>query len=400
MRAIRFELRGSRQPLSVDDYRALARRALPGMVWPYLDGGADDLVSLRANRSAFSNWSLRPHVLAGIEAPDLRTEIAGTELSLPVLLAPTGLAGLAHWTGEVGGAQAAERAGTRCVVSTAASYSPEEIAAATEHGHFFQLYPWADPTTDARELTQSFISRARRAGFTALFVTVDSPALGNREGERRSGMGAPATLTPWRIADAATRPRWCYNLVRHQRTSARMLVEGRGPRAGVRSVRVQYKMMRPELAWDDFSWMREAWQGPLFIKGILHPDDAEKAVSLGADGVVVSNHGGRQLDGVQAAVDALPAVVDRVGGRVPVLMDGGIRRGTDVVKALCLGASAVLIGRPWLYGLAAGGPAGAQHVIEILRQEVTRAMTLMGAASTRKLDRSWLVPAAPREANS
>lgn len=393
MQAVRFELTANRRPISVDDYRMLARRALPAMVWAYVDGGAEDLISLQANRSAFRRWSLRPRVLAGVESPDLSTEVAGTKLSLPVLLAPTGLSGLAHWSGELGGAQAAERAGTRCVMSTAASYSPEEIAAATTRNHFFQLYPWADPRTDAQALARSFIDRAQRVGFVALFVTVDSPVLGNRETERRTGMGAPATLTPWRILDAAARPRWCYNLLRHHRASARMLLDEGGVAAGVRSVRMQYRMMRPELTWVDFRWMREAWQGPLFIKGILNPDDAERAVSLGADGVVVSNHGGRQLDGAQATADALPAVVDRVGGRVPVLMDGGIRRGTDVVKALCLGASAVLIGRPWLYGLAVGGTAGVEHVIEILREEMTRAMTLMGAGSVRQLDRSWLVPA-------
>ena len=391
MPAVRFELRSSTKPISVDDYRIHARRAVPKMVWSYIDGAADDLVSLKANRSAFRRWNLLPRVLAGIPAPDLGTEIAGVPLSLPVLLAPTGLSGLAHWTGDMGGAQAAERAGTRSIISTAASYSPEEIAAATRQHHFFQLYPWTDSTTDAQALTRSFIARARDAGFTALFVTVDTAAKGNREAELRNGMDAPPTLTPWRVADAAIRPRWCYNFLRHQRSSAAMLLDRRGMAAGVQSARIQYRMMRPELSWDDFAWMRDQWQGPVFIKGVLNPDDAEKAVSLGADGVVVSNHGGRQLDGVQAAVDALPAVADRVGGTVPVLMDGGIRRGTDVVTALCLGASAVLIGRPWLYGLAAGGPAGAEHVIEILREEIGRAMTLMGVGSVAELDRSKLI---------
>ncbi len=391
--AFQFRLSSRPGPITVEDYRGLARRAVPDMVWAYVDGGAEDLVSLRDNRDAFDRWRLRTRVLTGKEATDLSCRVAGVDLSLPVVLAPTGMAGISHWTGEVGAAQAAERAGTRSILSTASTYSIEEVGAGTTENHFFQLYPWADEATGARALTESFLDRAKRAGFGALFVTVDVPIHGNREGERKRGMGTPPILTPQRIASAAIRPKWWYAFFRYKRLSARNLVDEGGVRAAVRSVQTQYRFMRPELDWDDFAWMREQWSGPLFIKGVLDAEDAARAVDLGADGVVVSNHGGRQLDGAVATLDALPAIAQRVGDRAQVLIDGGIRRGSDIVKALCLGATAVCIGRPYLYGLAARGPAGVEDVLAILRQEVTRAMTLMGVSRLDELDRSWLIPA-------
>jgi isopentenyl diphosphate isomerase/L-lactate dehydrogenase-like FMN-dependent dehydrogenase len=391
MPALQLKLSSRAAPITVGDFRAVARRRVPGMVWSYIDGGAEDLVTLRANRSAFAAWSLRSRVLTGNRATDLTVDIAGSALSVPVILAPTGMTGLAHWTGEVGAAQAAERAGTRAVISTAASYTPEEVAEATAENHFFQLYPWASAASGARELSRSFINRAQQAGYQALFVTVDVPVHGNREGERRQGMQIPPVLTPARLLNAATKPRWCYHFLKEQRTSARLLVDKGGTAAAVKSALMQYRFMRPELNWDDFSWMREEWRGPLYIKGVLDPDDAARAVDLGADGVVVSNHGGRQLDGAPASLAALPAVVDRVGQLVPVLFDGGIRRGSDIVKALCLGARAVLIGRPYVYGLAADGAAGVERVIEILKEELKRTMTLMGVSSIGELDRSLLI---------
>jgi L-lactate dehydrogenase (cytochrome) len=378
-------------PLTVDDYRRRARRAVPGMVWAFVDGGAEDLRTLHANRAAFGRWALNSRVLTGNDASDLSVEVAGVPLSLPVLLAPTGVAGISHWTGDVGASQAAEGAGTRAILSTASSYSIEEVGAATTEDHFFQLYPWADEATGARALTASFIDRAKRAGFRALFVTVDVPVLGNREDERRRGMGAPPVLTPARIVDAAIRPRWWYRFLRHQRMGARNLVDEGGAEAAVRSVRAQYRFMRPELDWTDFEWIRDQWSGPLYMKGVLDARDALRAVDLGATGVVVSNHGGRQLDGAVASLDALPAIAAAVKGRAEVLLDGGVRRGTDVVKAICLGATAVCIGRPYLYGLAARGPEGVSHVLQIFREEMARAMTLMGVARVADLDETWLL---------
>ncbi|MBO0728652.1 MAG: alpha-hydroxy-acid oxidizing protein [Acidimicrobiaceae bacterium] len=388
----KYQLASRSGPITVADYRRLARRALPSMVWAYVEGGAEDHTTMTANRAAFDRWALRSRVLTGNEAKDLSVEVAGVPLSLPVLLAPTGVAGISHWTGDVGASTSAEQAGTRAILSTSSSYSIEEVAAATSEDHFFQLYAWADLATGARALTESFIDRAKRAGYRALFVTVDVPVHGNREMDRRQGMGAPPVLTPGRILSAAVRPRWWYHFFRDQRMSARNLVDEGGVGAAVRSVQTQYRFMRPELDWSDFQWMREQWNGPLYIKGVLDAEDAVRAVDLGADGVVVSNHGGRQLDGVAASLDALPAVVAAVGDRAEVLLDSGVRRGSDVIKALCLGAKAVCIGRPYLYGLAARGPAGVSHVLQIFREEISRAMTLMGVARLEDLDRSWLIP--------
>jgi L-lactate dehydrogenase (cytochrome)/(S)-mandelate dehydrogenase len=391
--AFQYKLRTRPGPITIEDYRRLARRAVPSMVWAYVDGGAEDHITLRSNREAYERWCLRSRVLTGNEPTDLSVEVAGVRLSLPVLLAPTGLTGISHWTGELGAAQAAEHTGTRAILSTAATYSIEEVAAGTDQDHFFQLYPWADETTGARALTESFIDRAKRSGFRALFVTVDVPTHGNREGERRRGLGTPPILTPSRIASAAVRPKWWYGFLRHQRMGARILVDEGGAKAAVRSVQAQYRWMRPELDWSDFAWMREQWSGPLFIKGVLDEEDAAQAVDLGADGIVVSNHGGRQLDGAVASLDALPAIVQRVNGQAEVLLDGGVRRGTDVIKALCLGAKAVCIGRPYVYGLAVRGPDGVQHILKILHEEMVRAMTLMGVGRLDDLDPSWLLPA-------
>jgi L-lactate dehydrogenase (cytochrome)/(S)-mandelate dehydrogenase len=319
--------------------------------------------------------------------------VGGENISWPVLLSPVGALGLSHWTGERGAARAAERAGTLSVLSTLGSYSFEEVAEGTEKDHFFQLYPWADLNSGRHDLTLSLIQRAQRAGFKAMYVTVDVPVLGNREAERARGMGNPPIITPARLLNVALKPRWLTRCLRHRRISSRNLVDSVGGRAAIAGLKTQYTMMRPELNWNDFAWMRDNWTGPLYIKGVLDADDAEMAVELGATGVVVSNHGGRQLDGDVASLDALPAIAARVGSRAQVLLDGGVRRGSDVVKALCLGADAVCIGRPYVYGMAAAGPDGAQHVIEIFRDEIKRCMTLMGVGSLKELDSSWLLPA-------
>ncbi len=397
MPVFKYKLSSRPGPITVEDYRVRARRAVPDMVWAYVDYGAEDMTTLAANRAAFDRYALKSKVLTGNEATDLGTTIAGQELSAPILLAPTGAAGLTHWTGELGAARAAERAGTLSIVSTASSYSFEEIAAGCEREHFFQLYPWADLATGRHDLTHDLMKRAQNAGYAAMFVTVDVPTHGNRESERKRGMGNPPILTPRRVLDAAIRPKWWAAFLKYQRTSLRNLVDpgekAGGAKSAITTLNRQFRMMRPELNWDDFAWMRENWQGPLYIKGVLDADDAEHAIDLGADGVVVSNHGGRQLDCAPAALDALPAIAARVGDRAEVVIDGGIRRGTDVIKALCLGANAVCIGRPYLYGLAVGGPDGAQDVVEILKAEMRRAMTLMGVARIEDLDGSWLLPA-------
>ncbi|BBB00963.1 putative L-lactate dehydrogenase [Actinacidiphila reveromycinica] len=396
MTVFKYQLTAGREPINIDDYRRQARRSLPDMVWSFFDYGAEDNVTLAHNREAFARYALRQRVLVGNEPVDLGTTVAGDRLDLPVLLAPTGLSGLVHWSGERAACVAAEKAGTLAVLSTASSYSYEEVAEATERDHFFQLYPYHDSSSSTgsmqNNVVASLMDRAQEAGFRAMFVTADVPMSGNKEAERRRGLGKPPVMTPRRAMSGALHPRWAYGFVRHQRISMRNLVDTGGSRAAMSSLVKQERMMRRELSWDDLAWMRKRWDGPLYVKGVLDPQDAARAVDVGADGLVVSNHGGRQLDGAPASLDALPAIVERVGTGAEVLFDGGIRRGTDVIKALALGARAVLIGRPYLYGLAVDGENGVRRVLEILGEEMSRAMTLMGVKSLADLDPSCVFP--------
>lgn len=411
--AIKFRLTDPSPPVSVEAWRGLARRRLPDLPWAYLDGGADELITLEENMAGFRRWRLRQRCLTGVARPKLSTVIAGQAVALPVALAPTGAAGISHWGGDVAASRAAERAGTRAVHSTAGSYTLEEVAKASEQNHWFQLYPFGD-----RRRVGRLIERAREAGFTALFVTVDVPVVGKREGERTTGMTRPWTMTPPRVLNMLSRPGWLWGALRHNRLAAAHYLErdaqASGQAAGqpapqptgssllssvnaaIASAEAQDRYMQGDLHWDDLAWMRDQWKGPLYVKGVLDPDDAARAVDeVGVEGVVVSNHGGRQLDRTQAAIDALPAIVERVGERAEVYLDGGVRRGTDVITALCLGARGVFIGRPYLYGLAAAGEAGVEAVLEIFRSELATALTLMGCADVADLDRSWLAAHRP-----
>jgi isopentenyl diphosphate isomerase/L-lactate dehydrogenase-like FMN-dependent dehydrogenase len=404
----RLKLYDDSLPISVAEWRAAARRKLPELAWAYLEGGADDLVARDANMTSFRQWRLRQRILTGISSPDLSASVAKTQLRLPLALAPTGASGLSHRQGDIAAGRAAEKAGVRMVLSTAASFTLEEVARATEQAHWFQLYPFGNHARVA-----ALMKRAKEAGYTAMFVTVDVPVLGNREAERRSGMTLPWTLTPRRVMDMVRHIGWLRDVLRHDRVAAIHYLEpqpdGGAPpdplralRSGsitavdnaARSAAELARYMQGDLRWEDLAWMRDHWQGPFYVKGILDPEDAARAVdSIGADGVVVSNHGGRQLGCAVASVDALAAIVDRVGDRAEVYLDGGVRRGTDVLTALCLGARGVFIGRPYLYGLAAAGETGVSSILEIFRSEIQRALILMGCPSVQALDRSWLAPA-------
>ncbi len=394
MPTVAYRLRGIEQLLSVEDYRRAARRRVPRVVWDYVEGGADDMVTVARNRDAFSRWALRMRAMTGHRERRLQSRVAGAELALPVLLAPTGGLGLAQWRGDLAAARAAEAAGTRLVLSTASSWSIEEVGAATRADHFFQLYPGG-------ERTATLMQRAWHAGFRGLFVTVDVPVLGNREGERRhgyahtgSGVGTRTiVLNPREALDMARHPRWVYELYRHRRSSMRNLLPTAGIGAALQSIEMLHREIeQATFAWDDLAWIRDQWPGALYVKGLLEAEDARSAVALGCDGVVVSNHGGRQLDHARASLEALPEIADAIGDRAQVLLDGGIRRGTDVVKALALGADAVLIGRPQIYGLIVSGEQGIVDVLGILRAEIDRALALMGVGDVAELDRSWIVP--------
>lgn len=374
--------------VSVEDYRRAAMRRLPAMIQHYVDGGADDLETVIGNREAFGRWWLRPRALAGSASPKIATRIAGTELRAPILLAPTGFAGLSRWVGDPAAARAAERWGTRYTLSTASSWSIEEVFGATSEHHFFQLYP----STGA--VSANLMARAAAAGCRTAFVTVDVPVKGNREGERKKGMGIPPVLTPARAIGFARHPRWAYAALRHGRIGGRNLVDGTGLAAAAAAADAQTReFMQSTLSWDDVAWIRDRWDGALYLKGILHPEDAERAARLGFDGIVVSNHGGRQLARAMPTIEALPDIAAAVGDRIEVVLDGGVRRGTDIVTALALGAHAVMIGRPYLYGLAVDGERGVRAVLDILEAELIRALVLLGVASTAELSPEHVVRA-------
>lgn len=412
MSTFRFRLDPGVPPVNIEEWRQAARRKLPGLAWGYVDGGADDLVTKQACEDGFRRWRLRQRALTGTIAPDLSATIGKTELSLPVALSPVGATGLAHWTGEPAAARAAESCGTRLMLSTAASYRVEEVAEATQESHFFQLYP-----VGPRERIKALLDRVKAAGYSALFVTIDVQTVGNREDEKRWQFNLPWTVTPARALHMARHWRWVRDALKHRRLSsahhadeARLRVKEEGGKAstggltgGLTAALAEAQMSQKHMAkimiqsdmtWEDLAWIRDQWPGPLYVKGILDADDAARAVdAIGCEGVVVSNHGGRQLDRSAASIEALPAIAERIGERAEVFLDGGVRRGSDVITALALGAKAVFIGRPYVYGLAAAGEQGVREVIELFRAEIARDLILMGCPASNALDRQWLIPA-------
>ena len=340
---------------------------LPPMAWHYVSGGSGDEVTLRANRAAFDRWRLLPRVMRGLREASTATTVLGQGIALPVLIAPSGRHRLCHDEGERATARAARAAGTIYTMSTAATLAIEEIA--PEVGPWwFQLYVYRD-----RGLTRDLVARAAAAGASAVVVTVDVPQRGRREAEERIHFAMPPGVA----------------------TALLAAPEGIRISAGTKGTAVAAEVnavFDPTLTWNDLDWLASLSPLPILLKGILHPDDAALAVDYGARAILVSNHGGRQLDSAVAALDALPAVVEAVAGRVEVLVDGGVRRGTDVLKALALGARAVLIGRPIHWGLAVGGEAGVRHVLELLRAELALDLMLCGLASPDAVDHSLLVP--------
>ena len=372
--------------VTVEDVRARARRRLPRMVFEFVDGGAGDEVTLRANRSAFERWTFRPRMLVDVSERDQRVTVLGEELSLPVIFSPAGLLKLAHREGELGAARAAAAAGTVFTLSTGSSYTIEQVAEAASGPQWFQLYLWSD-----RSVIEGLVERAKAAGYRALCLTVDVPVVSRRERDIRNGMRIPPRPTAANALDTLRRPDWLLGYLRDRDiTFANFTELGLGTSATALGTFTNTKMVNPGQSWEDLDWLRELWSGPLLVKGVLTGDDARQAVDRGADAVVVSNHGGRQLDGAPGALAALPEVVAAVGDRTEVLLDGGVRRGADVVKAVALGARAVMMGRPYVYGLGAGGGTGALRVLQILRQEIDHVLALIGCARVIDLDRTFL----------
>jgi L-lactate dehydrogenase (cytochrome) len=376
-----------RRAVSVADLRLAAQKRLPRVVFDYIDGGADAEVTLRENCRAFEDVMFRPRSAVATPSCNLRTAVLGTPLDLPVLLGPVGSSRMFYPRGEEVAARAAGEAGTAYVLSTLSGCTVKDVAAASRGPVWYQLY-----LVGGRDVALGAIARANSAGCSALVVTIDTPVAGLRERDYRNGMkelvsGKPFVMLPY-LFQFLTRPRW---LVSYLRDGGLMsfpnivLPSGPMPYADVAAA-----LEQSMVSWNDLRWIRDAWKGKLVIKGVHTGDDARRALDEGADAVVVSNHGGRQLDGVAPTIRVLPEVVAAIDGRIDVLLDGGIRRGGDVVKALCLGARAVLIGRAYAYGLGAAGGAGVARAIEILRRDIVRTLTLLGIESTAALDRSFV----------
>ena len=374
--------------VSIGDFRPLARLRLPRPVFDYLDGGADGEVTLRENCRVFDDVTFRPRYAVPVSDCDLRTRVLGFEVSFPALLAPVGYSRLMHPDGEKGAARAAGRAGTAYILSTISGHRVEDVKAASSGPVCFQLY-----LMGGREASEAVIERARVAGCAALVVTIDTPVAGMRERDFRNGMkelmgGSLLSKIPF-LPQMLARPGWLVSYLLDGGLSRlpNVVIPGKGP---MELIDVAAALARAAVTWDDLGWIRKHWTGPIVIKGLLTGDDARRAVDAGAAAVVVSNHGGRQLDGVSPSLRALPEVVAAVGGQVEVLIDGGIRRGSDIVKAICLGAKAVLCGRAYAYGLAAAGEAGVTRALEILRADVDRTLKLLGCTSIAALDRSYV----------
>ena len=374
--------------INIEDLRTLARRRLPRVVFSYIDGGAEAEVTLRENSRAFDDITLRPRQCIPVPGASLATTVLGQTYDLPFLLAPVGFCRMFYPRGEVHAASEAHRAGTAYILSTFSGTRLEEIRAATPGPLWYQLY-----VPGGRGVAEATLERAKAAGYSVLVVTVDTPVAGLRERDFRLGVRPLLAADVWRslpyISQFIARPEWVFDYVADgsPRVFPNVELPGVGP---MPCGDVSTLLEQTIVTWDDLRWMRDAWRGPVVIKGIHTGDDAKRAVDAGADAIVVSNHGGRQLDGVAASIRALPECVAAVNDRVEVLMDGGIRRGSDIVKALCLGARAVLIGRAYAWGLGAAGAPGVARAIEILRADLVRTLRLLGCSSVEALDRCFI----------
>ncbi|HEY4293474.1 alpha-hydroxy acid oxidase [Luteibacter sp.] len=366
---------------NIADLRELARRRVPRAFFEYADRGSYDEVTLRENRRAFDRLRFRQRVMQNVDHRSLATTVLGQPLSMPLAIAPTGMAGLQYGSGEIHGARAAAKAGIPFCLSTVSICSIEQVRAATQVPFWFQVYVMRD-----RGFTRELIQRARAAECSALMVTADLTVQGQRHREIKNGLTVPPKLTLHNLFDIASKPRWVWNVLRAPSRSFGNL-DGHIKGADSLSTLAQWiaAQFDPTITWNDLAWIRELWPGKLIVKGILDPEDAKLAVAHGVDAIVVSNHGGRQLDGAPASIDVLRSVVDAVAGGTEVLFDSGITSGQDLLKALALGARAGLIGKAFLYGLGAGGEAGVTLAIELIRRELSVSMALTGTLDATRV---------------
>jgi L-lactate dehydrogenase (cytochrome) len=372
----------------IEDLRRLAQKRVPRMFYDYADSGSWTETTYRANQLDFSNIKLRQRVAVNVQTRSLRTQMIGQDAAMPVALAPTGFTGMQYADGEILAARAAERFGVPFTLSTMSICSIEDVAAHTKAPFWFQLYVMRD-----RDFIERLIDRARAARCSALMLTLDLQILGQRHKDLKNGLSAPPKPTLANLINLATKPRWCLAMLgtrRHHFGNIVGHVKGIDDMSSLSSWTAQ--QFDPRLSWDDVAWIKNRWGGKLILKGILEPDDARRAVASGADALIVSNHGGRQLDGAPSAIQALPPIVEAVGSQIEIWMDGGIRSGQDVLKAIALGAHGTLIGRAFLYGLGALGEAGVTRCLEIIRNELDVTMAMCGRTDIRDVNRSILWP--------
>jgi len=367
---------------TVGDLRKIARRRLPRGVFDYIDGAAEDELTSRRNEAGFADLEFRPRVLRDVGQVDASTTVLGTSMPFPLVLAPTGFTRIADPQGELAVARAAERAGLPYTLSTLSTRSIEEVAAVSGGRKWFQVYVWRD-----RGLVAEMIARAAAADYEALMITVDTAVLGRRERDVRRGFSLPPKIGPGTVLDGAVHPRWTWDFVRAEPIAFANVVgkdvgDGSDPVSLAEYINSQFD---PALSWSDIAWFRSVWDGPIVLKGIQTVADARLAVDAGVDAIALSNHGGRQLDGAPPPIELVAPVADAVGGDVEIYCDGGVRRGSDIVKAVALGATACMAGRAYLYALAAAGERGVDHVLADLGAGVERTMALAGCASIADL---------------
>jgi L-lactate dehydrogenase (cytochrome) len=372
------------KPLTIADLKTLAQRRVPKMFFDYADSGSWTQSTYEANEADFKEIKLRQRVLVDMTDRTLQTTMVGQKVSMPVALAPTGLTGMQHADGEMLAARAAEEAGIPFTLSTMSICSIEDVASATTQPFWFQLYVMKD-----KDFVLNLINRAKAARCSALVLTADLQILGQRHKDLRNGLSAPPKFTPNHIWQMATRPFWCLDMLKTKRHTFGNIVGHAKNVSDLSSLSVwTHEQFDPRLSWNDVAWIKEQWGGPLIIKGILDVEDAKAAAETGADAIIVSNHGGRQLDGAPSSISMLPRIVDAVGDRIEIHMDGGIRSGQDVLKAVALGAKGTFIGRPFLYGLGAMGKAGVTLALDIIRKEMDVTMALCGKRDIKDVDSS------------
>jgi L-lactate dehydrogenase (cytochrome) len=368
-----------------EDFRKLAKKNMPAPIFHYIDGGSDDETTLKRNTESFSKCDLVPNILASVGQPDLSTTVLGQKIDMPLFLSPVAMQKLFHNEGDKASARAAEKFGTFYSMSTMATSSIEEISNVSDGPKMFQIY-----IHKVKGLTDNLIDRCKSSGFKAMCLTVDTVVAGNRERDHRWGFTTPPKLTLKSILSFMMRPKWTFNYLTHEKFQlanvAHITKKGSSIAKGVMEyINEQYD---PAMSWKDAEYCIKRWGGPFAIKGVMSVEDAKRAIAIGASAILLSNHGGRQLDGSRAPFDQLPAIVDAVDGKLEIILDGGIRRGTHVLKALSLGATACSFGKSFLFALGAGGQQGVEQVLKRMKDEITRDMILLGCKSIKELNKS------------